>query len=107
MKQQLKNYLKLGILLFGISICLISCEKDESPITEEQTVDNFTRKLPKVNYYTKQTLPKVVSLELEKSLKPLESKNFTRDLQTSFGTILTDQIMQTISADSIEILLLE
>ena len=50
MKQQLKNYLKLGILLFGISICLISCEKDESPITEEQTVDNFTRKLPKVNY---------------------------------------------------------
>ncbi len=102
MKHQLKNYLKLGILLFGISIILVNCEKDEMSISNEQTIDFSTKKLPKVNYYTNKSLPKVVSEELEKSLKSLESKNSTRDLQISFGTILTDRIMQTISEDSIE-----
>lgn len=29
MKQKLKNYLKLGILLFGISLVLYNCDKDD------------------------------------------------------------------------------
>ncbi|MEZ4793831.1 MAG: hypothetical protein R2783_10315 [Gelidibacter sp.] len=28
MKQKLKNYLKLGILLFGVAIFIVSCYKD-------------------------------------------------------------------------------
>jgi hypothetical protein len=29
MKQTFKNYFKLGILLFGISLSLVNCQKDD------------------------------------------------------------------------------
>jgi hypothetical protein len=44
-KHRLKNYLKLGILLFGISIFFISCEKDNSHIEAETQNADFIHKL--------------------------------------------------------------
>jgi len=39
MKNKFKNYLKLGILLFGISITLLNCQKDDSIINVDQNVE--------------------------------------------------------------------
>jgi len=30
MKLQIKNYLKLGLLLFGVPLFLVNCQKDDS-----------------------------------------------------------------------------
>ncbi|WP_179377380.1 hypothetical protein [Winogradskyella wichelsiae] len=43
-KHRLKNYLKLGILLFGIAIFVIACEKDN--FAEEKTLETITEELP-------------------------------------------------------------
>ena len=42
--KRLKNYLKLGILLFGIAIFVIACEKDN--FAEEKTLETLTEELP-------------------------------------------------------------
>ena len=34
MKLQIKNYLKLGLLLFGVPLFLVNCQKDDSPQIE-------------------------------------------------------------------------
>jgi len=41
MKNKFKNYLKLGILLFGISITLQNCQKDDAIINLDQNVENL------------------------------------------------------------------
>jgi len=41
MKNKFKNYLKLGILLFGISITLLNCQKDDSIINVNENVENL------------------------------------------------------------------
>ncbi|RBP28389.1 hypothetical protein DFR65_1075 [Oceanihabitans sediminis] len=56
-KKKLKNYLKLGILLFGVSIFFIACQKEEFNVIEN--VKNTT------------TSYKVVSLNQLTKLKPI------------------------------------
>ena len=48
MKKIFKNYFKLGILLFGISMTIISCQKDDS-IVRETPVEQSKFTLTKVN----------------------------------------------------------
>ena len=49
-RKLLKNYLKLGILLFGISIFVIACQKDDTITKEEQSLDTETPTITTVAY---------------------------------------------------------
>ena len=50
MKNKLKNYLKLGVFLFGISLVLVNCERDE--ILQEDSQSKFPYKI-KVKHFDK------------------------------------------------------
>ena len=49
-KHQLKNYLKIGILLFGISVLAIACEKDS--FYDNTTEQNFDSGKPTIRTIT-------------------------------------------------------
>lgn len=101
MKQKLKNYLKLGILLFGIPLLLTNCERDDS-FFDVQNID--TASSTNVIYFSRNSVPKNVMGKLNKSVsKHFEQKSSSnKDLSTSFGTILTDRIMSSVNEDGIE-----
>ena len=102
MKQHFKNYLKFGILLFGLPLLLTNCEKDTVFDTEQSIL---TIKHPKIKYFSQETIPVIIAQELNTSLTLKMGKyssNSTNPLETSFGTILTNVIMQTINDDGIE-----
>lgn len=101
MKQKLKIYLKLGILLFGIPLLLTNCERDDSFI-DVQNIDSTS--IPNVTYFSRKSAPKNVLGKLNKSIsKHFQQKsNNSKDLSTSFGTILTDRIMLSINEEGIE-----
>ncbi len=53
MKQNFKNYLKLGILLFGISLSIIACQKEDDLVKEQEQVtftETITKTLTTVPY---------------------------------------------------------
>jgi len=50
MKQKLKNYLKLGILLLGISTLLTNCEKDTFDVNQSSINQKESIKISELNY---------------------------------------------------------
>lgn len=73
MKQTFKNYFKLGILLFGISLSLVNCQKDDvlSQVQENST-DHHTFEHLKINsteiFSNEQLKLKLEQLEKKKSI---------------------------------------
>ncbi|PHS10306.1 MAG: hypothetical protein COA88_02355 [Kordia sp.] len=83
MKQNLKNYFKLGILLFGISVAITSCQKDDDQVVKNQenfgmnyevtsledlpnlipVVDNVKRVMPKTSGTTSRSGVDFIGLE--------------------------------------------
>lgn len=100
-KSKMKNYLKLGILLFGILFVLSNCMNEDFNIEEEKLETKLAVK--KINLKTF-TSNKIIS----KSIKLLSSKfdinkkhdksNITLDDYTF--TILTDEILE-VTKDNI------
>ncbi|RCU56584.1 hypothetical protein [Oceanihabitans sediminis] len=99
-KQKLKNYLKLGILLFGVSIFFIACQKEElyqqDAITTTETSYkvislNEIEKLKPVVNNIKQVKPKIAALNRNfSSFLPLENIDTSKVIQytneTGFST---------------------
>lgn len=82
MKNRKTNFIKLGILLFGISIFLLNCEKDETIInqnTESLENDIFLNKT-----YLKIKEELNVQIDL-KNNSPYQSKNNNVKFETKFG----------------------
>ena len=57
MKQKLKNYLKFGILLFGVSLFTVACQKDDdlnkmSKLQKKFTLHSKSLKSEKQNLKT-------------------------------------------------------
>ncbi|MFK7749246.1 MAG: hypothetical protein AB8B65_12695, partial [Kordia sp.] len=95
MKQKFANYLKLGILLFGITIFLHSCQNDE-PIAKNE--HSFLKK-GKIENYSK--LNTFVEKLKEKPTAAIDSK--TTSLETTNGfDILYDQDMYIQEYDGTE-----
>lgn len=49
MKSKLKNYLKIGILFFGISLLLWNCEKGETIEHNHQSIENNSSKFKRLS----------------------------------------------------------
>lgn len=92
-KNQLKKYLKLGILLFGISWSLTNCEKEFTPENQEQLKSRFEVKtLNNEQIRTKEKiLKKLNELNLNKK-NGLPNGNQAREIYNNeYGfTINTD-----------------
>ncbi len=108
-KTILKNYLKLGILLFGISFLLINCERDEilqeiqenSSIVEDVlTEDGIQIRTITLNQLQgKQDLQKTIE-KISKSFDINKLKGSTTSKVDAYDgsfTILTDEIMEVIT----------
>ncbi|WP_179317970.1 hypothetical protein [Winogradskyella undariae] len=48
-KHKLKSYLKLGILLFGISILITNCEKEDVNVVEDNSTANPSISFKRIN----------------------------------------------------------
>jgi hypothetical protein len=82
-KQQLKNYLKLGILLFGITFLLWNCENNSEQIeTMEQKID-FTVK-PQIKTFT---------------LNQLQNDNTFGSLKNSFNILQNNTLFASRNAN--------
>jgi len=87
MKQIFKNYFKLGVLLFGISLTLVNCQKDDAEgVKEEQNIDS--------NY-------QVVSLEEIPNLIPV-IQNVKRVLPKASTSINRDGV-EFIGLDNVNV----
>ena len=90
MKQTFKNYFKLGILLFGISLTLVNCQKDdESIIDDTEHVHNI-----QTSRYSLEDLPKVGNAIENISLSRTSNK-----MSTSFGDIDISDIVEYVNND--------
>ena len=75
MKHKLKNYIKLGILLFGITLVITNCQKEDTFEEKTSTNPSFTYKVTSLNELTK--LKPVISNV--KKMTP-KTTSFNRDL---------------------------
>ena len=87
-KKRFANYLKLGLLLFGISIMLWNCEKDEI-INEKVTLSKF-----KTNRVSIEEIPIIASI-LNKGGKTSQG----RTTELSCGSVDLDNILEIINSE--------
>jgi hypothetical protein len=73
MKNKFKNYLKLGILLFGISLTLVNCQKDDE-LEKVQLVQKSNFSITKISK-TKVQENRTVFSKLTNLKEKLEVKN--------------------------------
>lgn len=100
MKKLTKLLAKISLLFFLFT--LINCQKDDSIIQEDTLVEINPIIPPEVNYYNNSTLPETISFQLKQSMRNMSTARNAEDLETSFGTILTDIVMKTTNDDGIE-----
>ncbi len=101
MRINLQSQLKIRILLFGIPLFLTNCQIDDNLI-DNQYVEATSP--PNVTYFSRKNAPENVLATMKKTItKHYKQKNSnTKDLTTSFGTVLTDRIMLSVSNEGIE-----
>jgi hypothetical protein len=91
-KNKLSNFLKLGILLFSVSLLLWNCERDENTHQEHQIAE--------INYLDIGKLPEVASAI--SGLNNLGSKNnntASRSMSTDFGSLNLTSILEYANND--------
>jgi hypothetical protein len=94
MKNRKNNFIKLGIFLFGISLLLWNCEKDEN------SHDHQEHQVAEVNYLDIEELPEVAYAI--SGLNNLGSKNentTSRSMNTDFGSLNLTDILQYANND--------
>ena len=113
MKQKTKMCLKLGILFFGISLCVVNCQQDDL-ISNYQLKKSETeitvKKLSLIDLQQKQKLQKplqklakVFDINKNKASSYKTKGNYNARVDANDGsfTILTDEIVQ-VTTDSTE-----
>ena len=88
-----KNYLKLGIFLFGISFLLTNCEQDDVPNSTSKIKSKF--QLQKLKYEQIKSNTVIVA-EIDKLVsKTKDNLNFTREVHNNqYGfTVHTEQVI--------------
>ena len=108
MKKQnnLKNYLKIGVLLFGVSILLFNCEKDfhhEPHVEESGTKDGTLSKKPLTEFANDIAFKKVQSfLEInaeevnQVNLRIKENRLTAKDSSNSFISLNTKNVVKIV-----------
>ncbi len=97
-KTKLKNYLKLGILLFGISFVLINCERDEVNTNFEEVNKKRFKKVSFSEFNSRMTNDK--SFENFSKLLDVNNKGlFQKNDNNETPIILTDEIVMIQTND--------
>jgi len=101
MKPNRKHYLKRCMALLSFLLLLCKCQKEEYGSYQAAVPEEV---YPNVTYFSKNTLPPEVMGKLDKSIEPhlKQTSSKKSNLETSFGTILTDRIMLSINDEGIE-----
>jgi len=93
MKNKIKNIAKLGILLFGISLMIISCQKDD-----DQDILSNQHQLSNINYLDIDQLP-----DIKDALNKINSSSSSnRMMNTNFGGLNLSNILQYIDQNGKE-----
>lgn len=71
-KQRLKNFLKIGILIFGISLIIVNCQKNDNFFTEENIIEPVTDSTVTIN----ENIKFIESNELPDAFKNALFSNF-------------------------------
>ena len=111
-KNKLKNYLKFGIILFGVSISLINCQQDDLPTINDPNSKNnselIVEKLSIREMLAKEDLQKPLDklsnkfdFYKSKSKTGKNSSNSKIDSNDGSFTILTDEVIM-VTKDSIK-----
>ena len=106
MKIKIKTYLKLGILLFGVSFILVNCQKEESfnedtPTPAENESDIQINRLSLTDLKNNKQLSTTFN-KFEKHLDVVKRSNTMAKINSSDDSfvILTDEILQTTTSTS-------
>jgi uncharacterized membrane protein YgcG len=103
MKKTTKNYLKLGILLLGISFVLINCENDPIPILEDEHTHNVPFKITRLTYSDIQYNVTVTNTldELNSAISAAKSKTKSDDFDVYDFIIDTETVKHIEHQDGI------
>ncbi|WP_111307778.1 hypothetical protein [Confluentibacter sediminis] len=96
MKFYLKNYLKVGILFFGISLIITNCQKEDVRPTETQKIEQPPASIS-INYVQGENIPNILSLldpDYSSYSKANSSKSTT--VPSPFGSISIENILEVI-----------
>ena len=106
MKIKIKTYLKLGILLFGVSFILVNCQKEESfnedtPTPAVNESDIQINRLSLTDLKNNKQLSTTFN-KFEKHLDVVKRSNTMAKINSSDDSfvILTDEILQTTTSTS-------
>jgi len=94
-KHRLKNYLKLGILLFGVLITATNCDKDDTISNQVPVLSNSTKfKLQRIT-----NPPVSQNKELSEKLSSFKSKSNHSDLDYQAREVYNAELDFTIDTD--------
>ncbi|WP_299673038.1 hypothetical protein [uncultured Polaribacter sp.] len=93
MKNRKNNLIKLGIFLFGISLFLFNCEKDENTHQKHLTAQ--------INYLQIEELPDVKSVlsELNNLGSSKNRSTISKSMNTDFGALNLNNILEYVNND--------
>lgn len=105
MRKNFKNFLKLGILLFGISILVTNCQKEDYFIEKTAPVENsnnLTIKKVSLNELkeNKQLRTSLSKIEKHLDVAKQQNENSKIDATDNSFSILTDEILQATTDHS-------
>ncbi|TXD80890.1 hypothetical protein ESY86_19800 [Subsaximicrobium wynnwilliamsii] len=90
--KRIKNYLKFGILLFGISVIVIACQKDDNVSTEQ----NSERKIPQIETISYDDANTTFSnLKAQYNLDRYKATKFAGNIQAKSTTDTLGLIIET------------
>lgn len=99
MKHKFKNYLKLGILLFGISVVITSCQKDDEIIKEETQIIEPAIQGKRIPFVQSEHFgklnSKIANLQEKANNKSTQNKIEDEDI-----LILTDEVLYITYEDT-------
>jgi hypothetical protein len=93
-KKHIKNYLKTGILIIGISLIMTTCQKDD--VTSEQEIETLQNNV-KSSYVSSDQIPDIISLlGYNDNRTSMATSSKSNMISSPFGSIYIKNILEVI-----------
>jgi len=89
-KQKLKNYLRIGVLLFGVALILTNCQNES---IEDATLENV--KIRQVKYVSESEIPEIINF-LESNLGFTQGNTYSRTVNSQNSSVDIENALQVI-----------
>lgn len=89
-KQKLKNYLRIGVLLFGVALILTNCQNES---IEDATLENV--KIRQVKYVSDSEIPEIINF-LESNLGFTQGNTYSRTVNSQNSSVDIENALQVI-----------